>query len=263
MNTWKFKRFPHSTSVSSKADQIIDLHISKSFDLEVSNEITENHVFFLGGPFSSFDNLNRLKEKNGHYINIDKGYFRTKSNKFWRLTYKGLQQSQIFNVSDDRLGASICFDLKKWNTSGDYILLLAPNLLSLKYHTGNSDIIQWCLEIKSKILKYTDRKVFIRFKDNVKQRSVDPLSRYLDKCHAVVTLQSIACVESICSGVPVFNLADSCLDGLYKSDISQIENPPKPDNRHEWLKSLAYSQFTITELEDGTAYRILRDLNIL
>ena len=93
----------------------------------------------------------------------------------------------------------------------------------------------------------------LRFKEPAKHRGKDPLIKYLDKCHAIVTLQSIGCVETITAGIPTLNLAPSCLNGLYQSDVSMIENLPKPDNRYEWLKSLSYSQFTLEEFEDGKA----------
>lgn len=256
-----FFRFPYTETIPSKVDRLIDIHLSKAVDIKISNDTTNSdNCFFIGGPVSSLNVLQKLDNSPASYINVDKGYFRSKKTTHWRLTYNNLQQDIIFDVPDDRFNSINHFPIEPWKTDGDYILILAPNPAPLKFYTGSDDILNWCQETKNKILEYTDRKIFIRFKDSCKKRGYDPLSKYLTSCHAVVTLQSIGCVETISAGIPTVNLAPSCLDGLYKSDMSQIENLPRPENRYEWLKSLAYGQFTITEIENGTALSIIKNL---
>jgi hypothetical protein len=45
------------------------------------------------------------------------------------------------------------------------------------------------------------------------------------------------------------------------TSLSEIENPRFPDDdlRNAWLRHLSYSQFTFTEMSDGTAWQILND----
>ena len=255
-----YKRFPHHTSKPGTANALIDIHLAKSLDISVSEELDCNNLYFVGGPMSSYDDLCRLRQTNTPFINIDKGYFRTKSTTHWRMSFNTLQQSQLLDVPADRLDSIAHFNMLPWQTNGDYILILAPNPMPLQLYEGHTDILRWCFETKTKILEYTDRKVFIRFKESVKARGNDSLSKYFDKCHAVVGLQSVGCVESICNGIPTYNMAPSCLDGLGNFSIADIACPIKADNRYEWLKSLAYSQFTIDEIEQGIAMRILKDL---
>ena len=251
-------RFPASETIPSKVDRLIDIHLSKSINIETSNDTADkNNYFFIGGPISSINVLRRLENSPASYINIDKGYFRNrKSTSHWRLSFNSLQQQQILDVPDDRL-KDFNINIKSWQTLGEYIIILAPNPKPLLYYTGSEDVISWCFETKAKLLEYTDRKIFIRFKEPAKHRGKDPLIKYLDKCHAVVTLQSIGCVETITAGIPTLNLAPSCLNGLYESNVSMIEDLPKPDNRYEWLKSLSYSQFTLEEFENGKALELL------
>lgn len=253
-----FVRFPKNETIPSKVDRLIDIHLAKSVNIEISNDTTNNsNCFFVGGPISSINVLQRLKNSPASYINIDKGYFRNrKSTSHWRLSVNSLQQQRLLDVPNDRL-KDFNIDISPWQTNGEYIIILAPNPNPLLYYTAHDDVLSWCLDTKEKLLEHTDRKVFIRFKEPAKHRGRDPLSKYLDKCHAVVTLQSVGCVETIMAGIPTLNLAPSCLDGLYKSDINMIENLPKPDNRYEWLKSLSYSQFTLEEFENGRALDLL------
>lgn len=258
MHQFNFVKFPKKHILPSKVHRLIDIHLSKSIDLKESNDTNnKNNCFFTGGPISSINVLQRLEKSPASYISIDKGYFRNrKSTSHWRLSFNSLQQQKLLDVPDDRL-KDFHINIKPWQSNGEYIIILAPNPKPLLYYTGHDNVLAWCLETKAKLLEHTDRKVFIRFKEPVKQRSHDPLSKYLDKCHAIVTLQSLGCIETIIAGVPTLNLAPSCLNGLYKSTVNMIEDLPKPDNRYEWLKSLSYSQFTIDEFENGKALELL------
>jgi hypothetical protein len=81
----------------------------------------------------------------------------------------------------------------------------------------------------------------------------------LDNCHALVTYQSIAAVESVLYGVPAFTLAPTAADPVCDKDLSLLENPTLQDKDkiYRWACHLAYGQFHIDEFKNGTAYRIL------
>jgi hypothetical protein len=68
---------------------------------------------------------------------------------------------------------------------------------------------------------------------------------------------SIAAVEAVVMGCPVFVHDISAAALVGKTDFSQIENPVYPD-REQWLHSLAYCQFNESELVDGTLWRLIR-----
>ena len=89
----------------------------------------------------------------------------------------------------------------------------------------------------------------------------DPLLKLLqDDVHALVTFNSVAATESILAGVPAFALAPAnAARPVANTDLSHIEDPwwPDPDLIHTWACHLAYGQFHVRELRDGTAYRIL------
>jgi hypothetical protein len=250
-----YKRFI-KTAETKLVDGMIDL-LSTNDSIDTSTDYNSG-IFFVGGFRTSQQNLLKIKNKTS-FINIDKGYLQPnlKVTDYWRMSYNSFQQDKLLDVPSDRLAIFKDFDIKPWNKKGSYIIILAPNLHPVNYYS-NCDIEEWVQDVKVKLLSLTDRKVFVRYKDNKKIRSYDPLVKYLDDCYAVISLQSIGAVESIANGVPVINLAPSCLDGLYKSDLNNIENLEYPENRHEWFKSLSYSQFTWEEMQTGKALALIK-----
>ena len=231
--------------------------MEKACTLTETSEVNLDHTYFVVGPWKY--NEERQAVFNSHYLHVDNGYFfKTKAASMFRLTYRGLQESKIFDCDNKRLD-TCNFKIKKWNNNGDYILIVAPDSWPPRYYDGLKTDIEWIINVKHELRKYTDRKIFYRLKESRKDRGDDKLDRYLDNAWAVVTSQSLASIESICSGVPVFNLASSCCDNVALQDLSKIEHPYRPDNRQEWLASLSYGQFSRDEISSGFAREILKD----
>jgi hypothetical protein len=77
-----------------------------------------------------------------------------------------------------------------------------------------------------------------------------------------VTYNSVAATESIFYGIPAFTLAPSnAASPVSKQDLSQIDTPyyPDKDKVYQWACHLAYGQFHVNEMKDGSAWRILND----
>ena len=65
------------------------------------------------------------------------------------------------------------------------------------------------------------------------------------------------------AGVPVFvtEPAVNAANPMSNSDLSKIESPwfPDPDQIYKWACHLAYGQFHIKELANGTAASLLKE----
>jgi hypothetical protein len=113
--------------------------------------------------------------------------------------------------------------------------------------------------------KYTDRPIIVRQRapKRIDRVQSDPLSVALAKdVHALVTFNSVAATEAIMHGIPAFVLAPSnAARPVGNTDLSQIETPyyPDSDKLNAWVRHLAYGQFHVDELRDGTAFRILTE----
>ena len=58
------------------------------------------------------------------------------------------------------------------------------------------------------------------------------------------------------AGVPAFVGPDSLASAIANWDLSQIENPPRPD-RTAWLEQLAHTEWTVEEIKSGLPFRRL------
>jgi hypothetical protein len=77
--------------------------------------------------------------------------------------------------------------------------------------------------------------------------------------HAVITFNSNTMIEALHNGVPVFcgTQASAALP-ISETDFTKIETP-KYGDRMALFASLAYSNFTMAEMADGTAWKILNE----
>lgn len=143
-------------------------------------------------------------------------------------------------------------------TSGRNILIAPPSPKS--FTLWNIDQQQWIDQTVAEIKKYTDRPIKIRLKRPRDDRFIqNTLEDDLKDSHCLVTYNSVAACEAIINGTPAFTLGPNAAQQLAKHDLSEIENPyiPSDDEREAWLRHLSYSQFTRTEMNNGTAWGIL------
>jgi hypothetical protein len=77
--------------------------------------------------------------------------------------------------------------------------------------------------------------------------------------YAVITYNSVAAVEAIQYGIPAFALAPTAADPVGNKDLTLIENPNRPSEEviQKWLHSIAYSQFSLDEIINGNAWRMV------
>ena len=81
----------------------------------------------------------------------------------------------------------------------------------------------------------------------------------LNNCHAVVTHNSTACIDSCVRGVPTFCTSDLALAWpVANKDLSKIESPEYPD-RDQWVHDLGYKQWTEAEIKNGTVFKRFKE----
>jgi hypothetical protein len=174
---------------------------------------------------------------------------------FYRWHINRPQMGQIYDVPEDRWKflrlderCEVGNQVKPWNRNGDHILI-ADTLPDYWKLFSDSD---WTRRTKKTLQQYTSRPIRIRDKE-----SKVPLYDDLRNAHCLVAHGSIAAVESVVMGCPVFVQPMSAAALVGKTNLSEVENPAYPE-RMKWLHSLAYCQFTEDELCDGTLWQLIR-----
>lgn len=165
---------------------------------------------------------------------------------YYRWHVGAYQLSKIRDVPGDRW-AALKVETQPWQRNGRHIVIAAPTRTYARFH-GTRD---WIADTIDHLARVTDRQLVIRDKESKRDLRDD-----LAGAHCLVTHGSIAAVESVILGCPVFVCPDSAAALVGSTDLRKIEKPVYPD-REKWLHSLAYSQFNETELIDGTLWKLL------
>jgi hypothetical protein len=147
-----------------------------------------------------------------------------------------------------------------WNKTGKTVVVAAPDEKPCKFY--GIDLEQWISTTVDTIKKHTDRPVVVRrrAKHRIDRIKKDTLESALTDAWALVTYNSVAATESVFLGIPAFTLAPvNAADPVACHDLSKIETPFYPDRDllHAWACHLAYGQFHVDELKDGSAWRHL------
>ncbi len=198
-----------------------------------------------------------------NFFYMDSGYFgnypsllNPQGNKLYhRIVKNNLQHTDMLNKPSDRWDK---LQLKiKPRTPGKFIVLVTPSEKPCKFY--GIDLETWISETVSLIEQYTDRPIIIRRKGSRRDRLQHSIYADLVDAHTVVTYNSVAAVESILEGVPAITLAPTAADPVSEKLIENIENPHTPDVDlvYKWASGLAYGQYHIDELKDGSAYKLL------
>lgn len=197
----------------------------------------------------------RWKAEGRKRIQWDRGYARRvfatylprgENGGYYRWHVDHFQMRKIRNVPGDRW-KSLNIPLQPWKKGGRHVLVLAPTPTYQKFHAIES----WFEQTLRTLATVTDRQIVTRFKDSTRALQAD-----LDGAHCVVANGSIAGVEAVILGCPVFDNPESAAALVGLTDIRQIEKPVYPD-REPWAHSLAYCQFNERELVDGTLWKNL------
>jgi hypothetical protein len=182
--------------------------------------------------------------------------------KWHRIVKNDLQHGDIVSRPSDRwLKMDLPLEPRRY---GSRIVLAAPDEKPCKFY--GIDQSAWIEQTIDVIKQHTDRDIIVRMRASSRDQRVrqDPLHRLLTQdVHALVTYNSNSAVESIMKGVPAFVLAPShAAMPVANTDLKYIDDPYWPDSEKifRWACHLAYGQFSVKELQDGTAYRILNEL---
>jgi hypothetical protein len=191
---------------------------------------------------------------------VDTGYFGNSRFKTWhRIVKNNLQHKDVVSRPADRF-QKFNKKFRPWNRQGRTIVVAAPDEKPCKFY--GIDLKTWIDQTVATIQQHTDRPIVVRQRAprRIDRIQNDTLESALKDAFALVTYNSVAATESIFLGIPAFTLAPiNAADPVSCQDLTKIETPfyPDADLLHAWACHLAYGQFHVSELRDGSALRYL------
>lgn len=203
--------------------------------------------------------MKQCLEKGRDFYYIDTGYFGNRKLKdYHRVTKNAMQWlGPIEDRPADRLERTRV--KPRSMTPGSKILIAPPSAKALSYWDMDPDT--WVDQTITELRKHTDREIVVRMKQPREVRAtVDTMEMALQQdIHAMVTFNSIAAVEALICGKPVFTMGPNAAQPLANTDLAKIETPLRPDTDQVYalLKCLAYHQFTVQEMNSGFAWEVL------
>jgi len=233
--------------------------------------LPEEELAFYGILAGSGEIYKRCEKQKKNFYYIDHSYFANghEPPHWLRIVKNGHALTELKDVPNDRYEKHFKREIKPWQKTGKDILFLPPTF-AIEDFFGLED---WVTESLQTLSQATDRYVDVREKPYnpmvekdrygftvKKDRPTDhkgPIdwSRY----HAVVTFNSNTVIEALHNGVPVFcDPRASAATPISETDFSKIETP-KYGDRQALFASLAYGSFNQSELQDGTAWRIINE----
>jgi hypothetical protein len=184
---------------------------------------------------------------------------------WYRISLNGHMQTTLKDVTGERWDKIFkpSFGSKIKNRkprNGKHVLVCPAGGIICNIYGHDHE--KW-LDNTLKILKNnSDREVRVRHKPKIvgnRMKEKVKLEDDLKDCYAVVTHSSTVAIHAQLLGIPTFCDPVCVAAPVSHTDFSKIESPLwDPDMRQKWLHTLAWSQFTLPEFQNGLAYKHMK-----
>jgi hypothetical protein len=198
--------------------------------------------------------------KGNKFIEIEYGYWgeRLPVNKpriqVRRVTYCGSHNSNMkSSVPFSRLDTLKNPKIQPWKTTrGEYLLIVEPSPEWIFERSGLT-ISQWRDKMIEAISPYWSGPIRWRQKrGGANPVRFETFVSDIENSYAVVGERTMACVEAVMLGHPAYTIDVTAVTPLMGNDLSVLKNLVFPD-RSQWLEHIAWSQFHLSEFQNGTA----------
>lgn len=165
----------------------------------------------------------------------------------YRVIPNAYHANWIEDRPDDRL-KTFGGNYLPWRKGGKHILVCTSSDVCSAFW----DRPAWLADTIAELKKHTDRPIKVRHKGDAGK------PEDIMDAHAAVTFVSMVAVDALRLGIPVFADPMSCAAPVARTELRHIESPIYPD-RHPWLSSLAYWQFTVDEMRSGYCWGTVKE----
>ena len=160
-------------------------------------------------------------------------------------------------------------ELKPWkqpDKKRKYVLFCGQTYNDANVNDLN-DYQEWLTKTLEFLLEKSDRKIIYRghplelrgptLPEGVRLSTGRTIEQDFALAATVVSHSSNSCVESVIEGIPSFVTSKKSVAwDVTSHDLSEINNP-KIFDREQWLNNLAYTQWSLKEIEEGLPFKHL------
>ena len=233
--------------------------------------------FFWGLAGKNIPYIKGCIERNEEWWYVDNGYLTQQITRYpepkihdldktyFRIVKGGLHTLQGKSGSVDRLrvleNQGIDVQFKGWTTNTEHILL-CPSSPTVTFFINDMSQEEWEENVRSELRQHTDRPIKFRNKPRPgNQWWNTDIKEDLKGCHCLITNMSLAAVDGVINQVPVLTHRNNVAFKVSIDNIHNINKTPKHPREvvEPWLNMLSHNQFTIPEIEEGLAYKILNE----
>ena len=233
--------------------------------------------FFWGLAGKNIPYIKGCIERNEEWWYVDNGYLTQQITRYpepkihdldktyFRIVRGGLHTLQGKSGSVDRLrvleNQGIDVQFKGWTTNTEHILL-CPSSPTVTFFINDMSQEEWEKNVRSELRQHTDRPIKFRNKPRPgNQWWNTDIKEDLKGCHCLITNMSLAAVDAVINQVPVLTHRNNVAFKVSIDNIHNINKTPKHPREvvEPWLNMLSHNQFTIPEIEEGLAYKILNE----
>jgi len=218
------------------------------------------------------DRIHEARKAQENFYYIDTGYlgnFPSKANLggkkiYHRIVKNDVQHCTIRDVPNDRWNRLVqgdpTLEFKGRKHFDKKILLVMPNPKACRYYDIEYDA--WVESTQQEINKHINLPVEVRVKGSrtYRNREYSIYDAFNSGVYATVCLNSIAALESVLYGIPAFVSTPCAASPLANTNLKDLADPFFPDRSliAKQCHNIAYGQFTTNEIENGTAWKIIK-----
>ncbi len=223
-------------SALHQANNVLIRNVTNNHQLLQSRLLNKLNFWFIDSGYTNFiagqKKWHRLVKNHMHYIPIKTKYYPA-----------------------DRLNLLEQFP-KPWRKTGTKILVVENSRQHYEMFGTNLEV--WREQVQQQLLQHTDREIEFRPKD-LDRKNRSNLYELLQNTnyYCVVTEASAAAIEAVWTGTPIITLGYHISAPVARTSLSEI-NDLYRGSIGDWLCALSYSQFTIKEMFDGTALKLIK-----
>ena len=242
---------------------------SKIYQFRELKELPPEDLTMYGILAGSGEIYKRCEQEKKDFYFMDHGYFTNAHDKpHWlRITKNAHCQTKLTNTNPDRYEKYFKRELKPWQKDGKKILVLPPTNAVAGFFNATG----WLDETVKVLKENTDRPIEVREKPYNPTIATDHVGATVkvdeptnhqpsiswNEYFACVTYNSNTMIESFTNGVPVFCDPHVCgATPIAETDFTKIEKP-RYEDRIALFSNLAYNNWTMEEMSNGTAWKMI------